>query len=276
MQKKFVESADGARIYYEYWMSGRADRPVCLLVHGIGGDTDGWQFMRDILHAQGFSTIALDVRGHGYSGHPRRTASYSEEIMLKDILAVIDAEALECVALVGHSGGAILSLLFALKYPSRLSSLVLLAGSYRAPAYMRSMWTRGIARGIIALGALISLPPMKPWHSSYPKGKVHREYEPWGLVRTIAHNSLASYLSVGRTLMSIDLSSRLNEVKVPTLIVVGEKDSIYPVAISEVMHEKITASKLKIIPDANHVLILNEPEETARLVIAFLIDSLAQ
>jgi pimeloyl-ACP methyl ester carboxylesterase len=141
---------------------------------------------------------------------------------------------------------------------------------------MRSVWSRTVARGIIALGALMSPPPMKPWHSKYPKGKVHREYEPWGLVRTIAHNSLASYLGVGNALMSIDLEHRLREVEVPTLLVVGEKDSIYPVHMSETMHRHIPDSRLKIVPDANHVLILNEPEKTAQHLIAFLMDSLTQ
>jgi len=270
IQKKYVESADGHHVYYEYWAGGEKGRPVCVLVHGIGGDVDGWQFVRDILHTQGFSTVALDVRGHGYSAHPRKVKDYAIETMLKDILAVIDAEGMERVALIGHSGGAILSLAFALEYPARLSSLTLLAGSYRAPAYMRSAWSRAVARSIIALGALVSPPPMKPWHSKYPKGKVHREYEPWGLVRTIAKNSLASYLGVGNALMSIDLEHRLSEINVPTLLVVGEKDSIYPVHMSETMHKHMRNSRLKIVREANHVLILNAPDETAQHLIDFL------
>jgi 3-oxoadipate enol-lactonase len=170
---------------------------------------------------------------------------------------------LDRVILVGHSGGAVLALNFALAYQDRLNALVLLAGSYRAPAYMRSRLTKYIAHGIMALGALVSPPHFGPWHSTYPREKFNREY-------AIMRNSLRSYLLVGRELMSIDLEHRLAEIKVPTLLVAGEKDSIYPLAISQKMHEKIQGSQLKIVPGANHVLILNNIEETAGHIVEFV------
>ena len=192
------------------------------------------------------------------------------ELILKDILHVIDAEQLDRVILVGHSGGAILALNFALTYQDRVLALVLLAGSYRAPAYMRSRLTKYIAHGMIAIGAFISPPHFGPWHSTYPRDRYNREYEPWGLTRTIMRNSLRSYALIGRELMSIDLEHRLEEVKVPTLIVAGENDSIYPLEISQKMHEKIPGSQLKIVPGANHVLILNNIEETAGHIVDFV------
>jgi pimeloyl-ACP methyl ester carboxylesterase len=70
--------------------------------------------------------------------------------------------------------------------------------------------------------------------------------------------------------MNIDLEHRLAEIYIPTLIVVGEKDSIYPVALSRTMHEKISGARLEIIEGANHVLILNNIEETAQQVIGFV------
>jgi pimeloyl-ACP methyl ester carboxylesterase len=268
IEKKYIQSADGMKIYYETCIA-EVSAPVVFLVHGIGGDTDGWNYVRDILIKEGLSTVALDVRGHGYSAHPKRAKDYAMDLILKDILHVIDAEHLGKVVLVGHSGGAVLALNFALAYPDRLSGLVLLAGSYLSPAYMRSPVTKRIADILVAIGAFISPPPMRPWHSTYPKGKVHKEYEPWGLVRTMAHNSLRSYLLLGREMMNVQLEDRLAEVAVPTLLVAGEKDTIYPVAISQVMHEKIPGSRLEIVKGANHVLILNNVEETAAFIASF-------
>ena len=269
IESKYIKSADGHTIYYETSIAD-ANAPVVVLVHGIGGDVDGWEYVRDILIRDGMSTVALDVRGHGYSAHPRRFKDYKMDLILKDILHVLDAEHFDRVILVGHSGGAILALNFALAHQDRLQALVLLAGSYRAPAYMRSRLTKYIAHGIIALGAMVSPPHFGPWHSTYPREKFNREYEPWGLTRTIMRNSLRSYLLVGRELMSVDLEHRLEEIKVPTLIVAGEKDSIYPLAISKKMHEKIQGSQLKIISGANHVLILNNIEVTAGYIVDFL------
>ncbi len=269
IESKYIKSADGHTIYYETSIAD-AKAPVVVLVHGIGGDVDGWEYVRDILIGNGMSTIALDVRGHGFSAHPRRFKDYKLDLMLKDILHVLDAEHLDRVVLVGHSGGAILALNFALAHQDRLQALVLLAGSYRAPAYMRSQFTKYIAHAMIAIGAFISLPHFGPWHSTYPREKFNREYEPWGLTRTIMRNSLRSYLLISRELVSIDLESRLAEIKVPTLIVAGENDSIYPLAISKKMHEKIQGSQLEIVPGANHVLILNNIEETAGYIVDFV------
>ena len=269
IESNYIKSADGHTIYYETSIAD-AKAPVVVLVHGIGGDVDGWEYVRDILIREGMNTVALDVRGHGFSSHPRRFKDYKLDLILKDILHVIDAEHLDRVILVGHSGGAIIALYFALAYQTRLQALVLIAGSYRAPAYMRSRFTKFIARSVIAIGAVISPPHFGPWHSTYPINRFNREYEPWGLTRTIMRNSLRSYLLVGRELMSIDLEHRLEEIKVPTLLIAGEIDSIYPLAISKKMHEKIQGSELKIVPDANHVLILNNVAETAGHIVDFV------
>jgi pimeloyl-ACP methyl ester carboxylesterase len=266
---KYITSADNQTIYYEASYAEK-DAPIIVLVHGIGGDVDGWQFVRDRLFTAGFSSLVLDVRGHGYSAHPRHAKHYKMRLLLKDIAHVVDAEGLDRVILIGHSGGAILALNFALEYPERLQGLVLLAGSYRAPAYIRSPFTKKIADSIITLGALISPPHPGPWHSTYIEGKFARDYEPWGLVRTIYRNSLRSYLFVGRELFNIELEDRLKEITVSTLIVAGENDSIYNVDIPKKMHEKIPDAYLKIIPGANHVLIHNNAEETARYIIEFV------
>jgi pimeloyl-ACP methyl ester carboxylesterase len=268
-ERKCITTDDGHTIYYE---TSRVNEtaPVVVLVHGIGGDVDGWQYVRDILIENAISTIALDVRGHGYSSHPRRAQDYAMELLLKDILQVLDAENLKKVILVGHSGGAVLSLNFALTYQERLSALVLLAGSYRSPAYMHHPIPKRIADVMVTIGAFISPPAMKPWHSTYPRGKFNREYEPWGLMRTIAHNSLRSYLLVGKEIMNIGLEDRLEEITVPTLLIAGENDTIYPLSISKKMHEKIPGSLLKVIPGANHVIILNNIEETAGHIVEFI------
>jgi 3-oxoadipate enol-lactonase len=243
IEQKYIPTADGHQIYYETCIVD-PKAPTAVLVHGIGGDVDGWEYVRDILIQEGMSTVALDVRGHGFSSHPRRFKDYKLDLMLRDILHVIDEEHLDRVILVGHSGGAVLALNFALAHQDRLQALVLLAGSYRAPAYMRTRLTKYIAHAMIAIGAFLSPPSFGPWHSTYPREKFNREYEPWGLTRTIMRNSLRSYLLVGRELMSVDLEHRLAEIKVPTLIIAGENDSIYPLAISKKMHEKIAGSQL--------------------------------
>ncbi len=269
IEQKFVRSEDGQNIYYETCYAREAAL-VIALVHGIGGDVDGLLPVRDILIKNGFSTVALDLRGHGYSAHPTSARHYSIDLLSRDILHVINAENLDTVILVGHSGGAVLALDFALRYPERVKNLILLGGSYSAPSFLRSRTAKRIADALVALGTFVSPPPLAPRHSTYPPGKFYPDYDPWGLARNLVRHSLRSYLWMGRELMNIQFEERLGEIRMPTLIVVGEKDSIYPPAISRAMHENISNSTLRIIPDANHVIVLNNIDETAGHIIDFV------
>lgn len=281
VQKKRVTSG-GVEIYYEVCVARlpaqaskgapayQTGTPVLFFLHGLGGDVDAWNFVRDPLLARGFSTIAMDLRGHGYSGHPTLPSAYRMEHLLGDVLAVLEAERVEKAVLVGHSAGAILALQFALQHADMLSGLVLLAGSYGSPRYLRSPIQKQIGALIVVAGALVSFRAKKPWHSPYPVGKHHKEYELWGLARTIYHNSLRSYLLLLQQLANVNLEQQLKQVTVPTLVVVGEKDGIYPMSVSKKMHEEIAHSHLEIIKNANHVLILNNPREVVDLVTTFV------
>ena len=265
-QKRIISG--GVEIYYEV-CPALAGAPILFFLHGLGGDVDAWRLVRDPLLTRGFSTIAMDLRGHGYSGHPTSTSAYKMELLLRDILAVLEAEQVEKVVMVGHSGGAVLALRFTLQHPSKLAGLVLLAGSYAPPHYLRSHVLRHISNTLIATGAWLSPKATAPWHSPYPVGKHHKEYEMRGLVRTIYHNSLRSYLLILQQLADVNLKDDLGRITAPTLIVAGEKDGIYPVTLSHYMHERIAGSTLAIVKNANHVLILNNPREVVDLIIPF-------
>ncbi len=281
-----IQSADGTDIYYEVSKpaqnfpigsdeprrSSAPASPTLFLVHGIGGDTDGWQYVRTLLNAQGYSTISIDVRGHGYSGHPKKVRDYKAERIDEDIAAVMHAEKIEKPLLVGHSGGAILSARYAAHHSDTISGLVLIAGSHRPPAYLSSKILHTLALGIIHIGAFMSPPPYKKhgWHSTYPEGKHHKEFEPFGLARTIFYNSLRSYLLLSRELITLDIASMLANISVPTLIIAGEHDGIFPIEISEDIHRHIKGSQLVVLPETNHVSILNNPHGVAMAILAFL------
>ncbi|MEK7109254.1 MAG: alpha/beta hydrolase [Patescibacteria group bacterium] len=263
-----VLSKDGTEIYYETYGNPGA-RPQLFFVHGIGGDLDAWQFVLPALLAAGYGALALDLRGSGYSGHPRGAADYAMARMIEDVAAVAQTAGTP-VVVVGHSGGAVLVEAFALAHPELVAGLVLIAGSYGPPHYMRSKVLRALCNAGIAVGGLLSPRAGKPWHSPYPPGKHHQEVEVRGLARTMWHNSLASYLYFSRELLRVDLGESLAQIKAPTLLIVGDKDGIYPLATSQTMHAKIAGSVLKVIPGANHVLPLNRPRDTALAMLEFL------
>src|ERR1035437_4684178 len=92
--KKNVKSKDGVNLYYEVY-STKTAHPALFFVHGVGGDMDAWQYVKDALLEKGFSSIAMDLRGHGKSNHPYSAKKYKLENFIEDIITIIDAEKID-------------------------------------------------------------------------------------------------------------------------------------------------------------------------------------
>jgi pimeloyl-ACP methyl ester carboxylesterase len=295
VQKKTVTSKDGASIYYEIHKPAQqasfkkvlgsprglgqtfsqelvapATKPALFLVHGIGGDSDGWQYVREHLLREGYTTISMDVRGHGHSHHPKYISDYELTKVEEDIDSIISKENVEQPVLIGHSGGAIIAAQYAVTRSEKLKGLVLIAGSYCPPSYLSSPLMNALAHIVIRVGGFISPPAYKNWHSPYPAGKHHKEFEIYGLIRTLFYNSLRSYLYLSKALITADLRDSLKHITVPALLISGQEDGIFPTHISQKMQEEIPAAKLVVLEKTNHVSILNNPKEVSYAILHFL------
>lgn len=267
-----MKNKKGFKLYYETDFVD-LKKPVLFFVHGLGGDTDAWRFIRDDIKKKGLNFVAMDVLGHGYSDHPRGFSSYNFDDLAQDVLSVMDKEKIKKVVLVGHCYGAVIAMNFAIKYPDRLKKLVLISGTYRPPYFIFCKAIRILMSGVSNLAALISPKPYKPCHSKYPVGKFHKDFEFIGLAKTLAHNSLRSYLLLFKEVVNLDLEHSLFKIKTPTLVMVGDKDSIFQPSISKKIHKSISKSKFKIIKGGNHVVVLNNANEVSKLICDFVYSS---
>lgn len=125
----YIEN-NGVRIWYSTYGSGD---PVILL-HGGLGHSGNWGYQVPALVSAGRRVIVIDSRGHGRS--TRDAQPYTYHLMATDVLAVMDALAIEKAAIVGWSDGACIALVLASQAPARI------AGVFFLPA----IWTRA-ARG---------------------------------------------------------------------------------------------------------------------------------
>ncbi|WP_155368162.1 alpha/beta fold hydrolase [Catellatospora vulcania] len=105
--------------YREY---GRPDAPALVLLHGGASSSATWDRLASVLAPEGWRTIAVDLRGHGGS---TRAVSYPLDAYRTDIVGLLDALALDRVALVGHSLGAHVASLVAHERPDLVSHLIL-------------------------------------------------------------------------------------------------------------------------------------------------------
>jgi len=142
MTKRECVSADGVRVVYESEGSGDA----LLLLHG------GFVQSRRVWAERGWlerlarehRVILVDLRGHGESSRPKAAAAYGIEQIVLDLRAVLDAERVECVSVVGYSFGAIVGARFA-THERRVAKLVLIGGAF-GESIPAAMQTQVLAR----------------------------------------------------------------------------------------------------------------------------------
>jgi 3-oxoadipate enol-lactonase len=111
--------------------NGSAGGPPVLLLHALGEDRTSWRAVAAALAAGGRRTLAVDLRGHGDSGHP---GDYTFEAMRDDVLALLDILGIDRVTIVAHSMGTAVATLVAMDRPGAVERLVLEEGSFPFPA----------------------------------------------------------------------------------------------------------------------------------------------
>lgn len=215
-----------------------------VFLHGWGGAWQSWAPVVEKLESK-YTIYALDLPGFGLSTLSRAydLADYVEEIhkfIQKEILD--PARMTKKVVLIGHSFGGQVALKFALTHPEMLDGLVLVD----AAGVRKESWKVQVAR-LGSLGILRN----------------------FGILRKFGRNLLGSedYLKVTgllrETLKKIsgeDLTSEFHKIKLPTLLFWGEKDKATPLKWGEILHSKISNSKLVIVPGGGHFSYLDDQE----------------
>jgi pimeloyl-ACP methyl ester carboxylesterase len=126
-REQVVATGDASLAVVEFPNPGR---PPVVLLHGIGSRGESWWPVIDSL-AERFHLFQVDMRGHGASGKPER--GYLVEHYASDLDMLLAALGLESPRVVGHSLGALVTLVWASRHPSRAAALVLEDPSLRTP-----------------------------------------------------------------------------------------------------------------------------------------------
>lgn len=92
-----------------------------LIIHGFLGMSDNWKSFSPLYAAQGFQVHLLDLRNHGKSFH---SADFSYDLMAQDVLEYCKAHQLKKTAIIGHSMGGKVAMLFATRYPEMVEKLI--------------------------------------------------------------------------------------------------------------------------------------------------------
>jgi len=272
-QKENYTQINGHRVCYVD--EGRG-APL-LLVHGLGGSILDWDpviehFKRD------HRVIALDLPGFGKSEFV--DTDYSLELFAGAIRELLAGLGIEKTSIAGHSMGGLITLHLTLNHPELIENVVLVdpAGGHRFPGWLRLAVAKlpdGWLKKIIKFGIsyVIRVGPLYRLLGVYVKNEYTKPLLEYSMAipkRPDVENYMETYLKSARVAVGIDYSDRLGEICKQTLIVWGQKDLAVPLKSGQRINRKIRGSFLVAIPDAAHVVQLDQPELFNAAVSRFL------
>ena len=220
-------------------------KKALFFIHGSGGDHRIWIKQYTRLKDE-FNIAAIDLPGHGLSeGRGEQDVSQYVEWVRKFIAAL----ALEKPVLIGHSLGAAISLVFAIKYGEMLSAIVPVGGGARMP--VNAMILEGLKTdpdSVIALAAKFSVT------------RENRER----LLRTVIEGlSRANPDILYGDLLAcdrLDIGNEVASIGKPALVMCGADDKMTPPALSQFLRDNIPSAQLSLIENAGHMAMLENAE----------------
>ena len=256
-------NANGIDINYE--LTGKKDGPVVMLSHSLACSLVMWQPQMAVLESD-FQVLRFDTRGHGGSDAPR--GAYSLESLTADAVGLLDALNIETVHFVGLSMGGMIGQCLALDYSDRLKSLALCDTAAVMPEETQPIWQQRIdAAGETGMAGQVD-ETLERWFR--PEYLQLNPPEVEMIRRQILATPPAGYIGCCEAICRLQYLERLAQIKLPTLIMVGEEDPGTPVAASEAMHAQIEGSKLVILPEARHLSNIEQPEAFNTALMDFL------
>jgi pimeloyl-ACP methyl ester carboxylesterase len=225
-----------------YWTGGAGERTLCL-IHGVNDHAGTWAWVVPALAAS-FRLIVPDLPGHGES--EPTTGVLDMQYLVARLAAVLDAERVNRVTLVGNSMGAWISILYTLSHAERVARLVLESGGGLAVPLGVPLVAANRADAITILHAVHGPAAQLP------------EWTIDALITRSSDSPMLRLVAGGMAAHLVD--DRLSEIGVPTTIVWGANDGVVTRAYVDQLHAGIRDARLCVIEDAAHIPHAQQPE----------------
>ncbi|MBT6774093.1 alpha/beta hydrolase [Candidatus Woesearchaeota archaeon] len=277
MEGKTIRSFDFTKIFYQYHQGTTPHTLVFL--HGVGGNWTVWKKEIEYFKKKGYSIIALDLRGHGLSGAPKKFKKYQLYRFTMDVYRILQKERIKNFSLVGHSIGGAIIINYCMRYKNRQPhSLVLIETASTYPFEHNHLLNHcpyvthflrfisehkltkrehffhlkdidlsqdGIKENINLISHLLHLTPLR------------------SMVRSL--DNLEKY--VFKNQKRIDYT--LKHFTGPILVIGGEKDQVVPAKYSRIIKDLNKKAHLKILKGAHHLAIVNNAEKVNHVMYNF-------
>lgn len=257
---------NGAGIFYEEFGSGRE---TIVFAHGLLMNHTMFEEQINALKDQ-YRCIAFDFRGQGKSEVSKE--GYDMETLFLDTAELIQQLNAAPCHFAGLSMGGFVGLRLGIRKPELLKSLILIETSAdpepdkNLPKYKTlnfiARWF-GLKLVINQVLPILFAEPFLTDPEKRSKLKIWKK-------NILSNHRIGITKAVKGVIYREGVSNQIHQIKVPTLIIVGEQDVATVPEKSKKMHSLIENSKLEMIPNAGHSSTIEEPKAVSKAIINFL------
>jgi len=224
-----------------------------VLIHGLSDNLLYWEVLASALK-KNFRVIRFDLRGHGQS------SLGSDEISIgtysDDLKNILDDLAIQKANLIGFSLGGAIALDFTIRFPDYVSSIVLMSTFFKCDDDV--MNTLSQFKNYLDMGFDEFFDFMLP-RVLCPDVIENNKEELEFLKRESSKiANINAYKKAVDSCLSFNVESQLSKITVRTLILAGKYDRIFPLIIQENLSQKIDGSRLIVLDNLRHNLLVGK------------------
>ena len=237
-----------------YKIEGNGD--TLLFIHGLSDNLQYWKGLTSHLKRY-FQVVRVDLRGHG--GSELGSEKISIDCYADDLMGLLDKLNIKWVNLIGFSLGDAVALDFMIKYPQLVDSLILMSTFFKVGKYsaiilerFKEVLNNGFEEFFEFMLPLVLCPNV----IENNKGELE-------LLKQFSSPSanIEAYIKAVDACLNFDVENELDNIDVPTLILAGQYDEIFPVDMQKELQSKIKNSKLIVFENTKHNLLVGKNNE---------------
>jgi len=246
-------------LYYSYYRDVGAETPPLVLIHGAGGMHLYWP--PEIRRLRGYCVYAIDLPGHGKSDICDGQQTIGD--YARYLVQWLESIQIRRAVFVGHSMGSAIALALAIHHPEYVVGLGLLGAGARLRVnpellnYASDLTTFYKATDLLV--ACSFSPSASPRLVELASKRMEE------LRQSVLYGDL---LACNR----FDVMDRLGAVQQNTLVVCGADDQMTPARYAQYLSSSIPNARLTVIPNAGHMVMLEQPHLVANSLLSFLND----
>ena len=245
--------------------NGKAPRHTVVLSHALGMDLTMWDGLANLLSAD-CRVITYDHRGHGSSDAPAEM--YSVANLADDAARLLRELDSGPVVWIGLSMGGMVGQEMALRHPSLVSALVIANATSAYPEAGQQLWRQRIetvrSQGLAAIADTVM---GRYFHDTF---RAQHDATVTRARQRLLSTDVQGYIGCCNAVGTVDTTARLALISAPTLVIAGDLDQGTPVAMSQIIADKIPNATLTVLLQASHISAIEQPQAFNDAVIGFM------